>query len=371
MTNNPINDNLGMQINITSPPGPFKRTGSSPELMETLEQPLTKRFQKQTGTKSQLMTPALPATLESVATLLPPYVNNPSACVHTISCVHNVLDHFADLLIWLDDVMWGDLASNLLLAIFSPIELLATSVDSNKRVSLALRTICNSCSDAIRSIDAILPSQVLAPEGPSPAKPCSNFTNAIELLTLVVNILASYVQAAKSEALPSPPGQVKTSLTNAPSDNRCSPKSYAGAVHPNPALGSKPSDKDKICAYIQYNPQRLFEKHLPVLVLPEVNAAVAQWLVQELSNPCLHVTGNMTQEKAHEFNSMLGYPNNILMFFNGWLKQLKNCVKLSQHVFHGEASSAPVEHLEDECNWLFAIIAFFAPWNIYNVDKMS
>ncbi|EUC55975.1 tigger transposable element derived-like protein, putative, partial [Rhizoctonia solani AG-3 Rhs1AP] len=130
-------------------------------------------------------------------------------------------------------------------------------------------------------------------------------------------------------------------------------------------------DEAKIRAYVQSNPQRLFEKHPPILVLPEVDAAVAQWVIQKLSNPRIRLTGDMIREKAREFNSLLGYPDDILVFSSGWLERFKIRIGLSRHVFHGEASSAPVERLQDERYRLLSIIALFAPWDVYNVDETA
>ncbi|CEL54722.1 hypothetical protein RSOLAG1IB_07256 [Rhizoctonia solani AG-1 IB] len=130
-------------------------------------------------------------------------------------------------------------------------------------------------------------------------------------------------------------------------------------------------EENAIRAYVVQNPQRLYEKRPPNLLLPEVDAAVSQWVIQTLRSPGAQLNGDMIREKAREFTHLLGYPNNILVFSNGWLERLKVRLGLSWHTFHGEASSAPVERLEDERFRLLAIIINYAPWDVYNVDEAA
>ncbi|CUA75631.1 Muscle M-line assembly protein unc-89 [Rhizoctonia solani] len=244
MTNNSTADSSRMQLDIPDPPRPPKRLETSPEPTETPEQPLAKKSRKRTGAKSQPATTAPPATFEAAVSPHPPYVDNPSACARTVYRAHEVLDQFADPSIWTDDAKWGDLACSLLSAILTPIESLAKSTGTNERVFSALRSVRTSCSDVIRSIDAILPSQVSTPEGPSSAvEPHSNLTTAIESLTSVVKILTSRVQPFETDTALAPSGRAKFSPSNSPSINGAPPKSYAGAVRTISTPGPQPSPR--------------------------------------------------------------------------------------------------------------------------------
>ncbi|CAE6458781.1 unnamed protein product [Rhizoctonia solani] len=127
----------------------------------------------------------------------------------------------------------------------------------------------------------------------------------------------------------------------------------------------------KIRAYVQLNPQRLYEKRPPILTLPDVDKAVSQWVVQKLSNPRTRLNGDMIREKAREFSCLLGYPENVLKFSNGCLERFKVRLGLSQHCFHGEAASAPVERIDNERYRLLAIIVLYPPWDVYNVDETA
>lgn len=127
----------------------------------------------------------------------------------------------------------------------------------------------------------------------------------------------------------------------------------------------------RIRAYVQANPQRLFEKRPPNLKLPEVDAALAQWVIQKLSTSRACLTGDIIREKAREFSEMLGYGNNALKFSNGWPERFKTRVGLSQHVFHREAASAPVERLEDERHRVLSFMALYPSRDVYNTDETA
>jgi hypothetical protein len=81
--------------------------------------------------------------------------------------------------------------------------------------------------------------------------------------------------------------------------------------------------ENTICTCIEPNPQRLYDKQPPKILLLEVNTAVNQWVVQMLSAPGVQLNSNMICKKPRGFTYLLGYPNNILIFSNRWLKCLK------------------------------------------------
>ncbi|CAE6452684.1 unnamed protein product [Rhizoctonia solani] len=129
--------------------------------------------------------------------------------------------------------------------------------------------------------------------------------------------------------------------------------------------------ESKIREYVESHPQRLSEKRPPLLTLPEVDNVLCQWVIQRLGRKGARITGDMICEKGREFCRLLGYREDIIVFSNGWLQSFKTRMGLSRHVFHGEASSAPIERLEDERFRLLAIIVHFAPCDIYNIDETA
>ncbi|KAF8670831.1 CENP-B ARS binding protein-like protein [Rhizoctonia solani] len=129
--------------------------------------------------------------------------------------------------------------------------------------------------------------------------------------------------------------------------------------------------EQKIREYISANPQRYYEKRPPILTCPEVDFAVAQWVIQKLHTTDLRLTDELIQGKAREFASLLGHSDKGLKFSNGWLQRFKVRMGLSQHIFHGEAASAPIDRIQDERTRLLAIIIWYAPFNVYNVDETA
>lgn len=118
------------------------------------------------------------------------------------------------------------------------------------------------------------------------------------------------------------------------------------------------------------NPRALSEKRPPLLTLPEVDAVLKQWVIQKLYSN-LRLTGDIICEKARDFCRRLGYPDNLLVFSHGWLRSFNARLGLSQHMFHGEAASAPIATLADERFRLVAIISLYHPWDVYNCDETA
>ncbi|KAJ1308147.1 hypothetical protein OPQ81_003865 [Rhizoctonia solani] len=92
-------------------------------------------------------------------------------------------------------------------------------------------------------VDELKLCQNSTPGGSSSVESRPNLTSAIASLTSAVNLLASYVKVSDLEAASSPPGRVKSSPSNALSDNGGPLKSYAGAVRSNSTSVSKTSHR--------------------------------------------------------------------------------------------------------------------------------
>ncbi|KAG8722889.1 hypothetical protein FRC08_004519 [Ceratobasidium sp. 394] len=129
--------------------------------------------------------------------------------------------------------------------------------------------------------------------------------------------------------------------------------------------------ESKIRSYVDSQPQRLYEKRPPILTLPEVDSATAQWVIQKLSTNRARLTGDMICEKARQFCRLLGYPDDTLAFSNGWLERFKTRMGLSRHIFHGEAASAPIERIEDETYRMVSMICWYTPDNVLNCDETA
>jgi hypothetical protein len=120
--------------------------------------------------------------------------------------------------------------------------------------------------------------------------------------------------------------------------------------------------------YVAFDPNRLYDKRHPLLTLPEVDAALSQWVIQKL-HAKVRLTGDVIRAKARDFCQQFKSPPDTLKFSEGWLRRFKSRLGLSHYVFHGEAASAPLQNLDDERYRLHHILSMYAPWDIYNVDE--
>lgn len=138
-----------------------------------------------------------------------------------------------------------------------------------------------------------------------------------------------------------------------------------------PTLSRLIRDEDLIRAYVSAHPERLHHKRRPLVTLPEVDAALTEWVLQKQnSNICL--TGELLIEKARDFCRLLHVPSeDQLEFSSGWLTRFKQRVGLRQVVFHGEAASACLDTLADERRRFQQILPQFAPHNQFNMDETA
>lgn len=120
--------------------------------------------------------------------------------------------------------------------------------------------------------------------------------------------------------------------------------------------------------YVAGDPNRLHEKRHPLVTLPEVDAALSQWVVQKLHSN-VRLSGDLICEKARHFCQLFHTQPDILKFSEGWLRSFKARLGLREYLFHGEAASAPVATLEDERLRVTCILSMYAPWDVYNVDE--
>jgi hypothetical protein len=137
-----------------------------------------------------------------------------------------------------------------------------------------------------------------------------------------------------------------------------------------PTLSRLIKNESMLRSYVQAQPQRLYEKRPPALTLPEVDSALAQWVIQKLGVRA-RLSDDIFCEKARDFCRLLGFPDDTLAFSHGWLQAFKTRMGLTRHVFHGEAASAPIERLEDERSRVLVIISFYEPWDVYNMDETA
>ncbi|KAF8606158.1 CenpB-DNA-bind-domain-containing protein, partial [Ceratobasidium sp. AG-I] len=138
-----------------------------------------------------------------------------------------------------------------------------------------------------------------------------------------------------------------------------------------PTLSRIIRQEELIRAYVAAHPERLHHKRRPLVRLPEVEAALSQW-VQQKQGRNLRLTGAVLCEKARDFCHLLHVPlEEELKFSNGWLNRFKARLGLREIIFHGEAASAPLEALADERYRLHGILPLFLPRDIFNVDETA
>ena len=75
------------------------------------------------------------------------------------------------------------------------------------------------------------------------------------------------------------------------------------------------------------------------------------------------------QQKSLELAKMLNINEDQLKFTNGWVWRFKQRNGLKKVHFSGEANSAPIETLPEECVRLHSLLAKYDKENIYNVDE--
>lgn len=123
-----------------------------------------------------------------------------------------------------------------------------------------------------------------------------------------------------------------------------------------------------IRAQVAANARLLNYKRQPVVVIPEIDAALTMWITQKLEHN-IRLSGDNICRKARSFCRLFGFPEEILVFSHGWLDSFKSRIGLSSFVFHGEAASASPEHIQAERLRLQAVIWLYAPWDVYSIDE--
>lgn len=138
-----------------------------------------------------------------------------------------------------------------------------------------------------------------------------------------------------------------------------------------PTLSRIIREEELIRAYVAAHPEPLHHKRRPLVRLPEVEAALSQWVLQKQSRN-LRLNGAILCEKARDFCRLLNVPHeDELKFSNGWLNRFKARLGLHEIIFHGEAASAPIEALADERYRLHDILPLFLPCNTFNIDETA
>jgi hypothetical protein len=106
----------------------------------------------------------------------------------------------------------------------------------------------------------------------------------------------------------------------------------------------------------------------PLVTLPEVDAALSQWVIQKLHSN-LRLSGDVIREKARDSCRFFDIPPDILKFSDGWFRSFKARLGLKEYLFHDEAASAPVLTLDNGRLRLVRIISMYAPRDVYHVDE--
>ncbi|QRW13379.1 tigger transposable element-derived protein 4 [Ceratobasidium sp. AG-Ba] len=130
-------------------------------------------------------------------------------------------------------------------------------------------------------------------------------------------------------------------------------------------------DEPRIRAYMSANPSRLHFKQQTSVKLPEVEAALFEWIKQRHGGG-IRLTGALICEKAREFCRLFDIPEaQTLKFSNGWLSRLKARFGLRVYKFHGEAASAPIDTLDTEVQRIKELIELYNARDVFNVDETA
>jgi hypothetical protein len=129
-------------------------------------------------------------------------------------------------------------------------------------------------------------------------------------------------------------------------------------------------NETSIRSYLESQPQRLYEKRSPRLTLLEVDSALAQWVLQKLSMNA-RLTGDIFVRRAANFVAFLAFLTTLFHSLTAGLSPSRLEWGFLDMCYHGEAASAPVERLEDECYRLLAAIMLYWQWDVYNVHESA
>jgi hypothetical protein len=118
-------------------------------------------------------------------------------------------------------------------------------------------------------------------------------------------------------------------------------------------------------------PSRLSAKRELTVCLPEVEAALIEWVKQKLSNH-VRLTGDIICEKARHLCVVYRVESkDMLSFSHGWLESFKRRHGLREIVFHGERASVPQERIGAERNRLRVLLQGYPPRDVLNVDETA
>ncbi|KAF8706676.1 DDE protein, partial [Rhizoctonia solani] len=136
-------------------------------------------------------------------------------------------------------------------------------------------------------------------------------------------------------------------------------------------LSSLLKDEDLLRAYADTHPKHLHVKRRPIVQLPQVEAALHEWILQKQGRG-IRLTGDIICEKARDFCRLFNIAESeTLKFSNGWLNRLKKRFGLVAFKFHGKAASAPTERLVTEIPRILELFTGYNPCNIFNADETA
>ncbi|QRV76993.1 tigger transposable element-derived protein [Ceratobasidium sp. AG-Ba] len=120
------------------------------------------------------------------------------------------------------------------------------------------------------------------------------------------------------------------------------------------------SQEEEIRRYVDKYPERLGYARPIHVAQPVVEHAISEWVNQNLSHGRVHLSGRMICQKARQFSDDLVPPDGqhrSIKFSSGWLNSFKERMGLHRVWYHGEAASAPLDHIEPEVQRLNGIVA--------------
>lgn len=119
------------------------------------------------------------------------------------------------------------------------------------------------------------------------------------------------------------------------------------------------------------NKNNLSLKRKPQVEFPEVEKALAAWVIQaEAQKPQIRITEELLKLKARHFACLLGIPmHEFHQCSNGWIYKFKVRHQLKSYRLHGEAASVSPEDVAAARSRLQKLSKEFKPEDIYNLDE--
>lgn len=123
-----------------------------------------------------------------------------------------------------------------------------------------------------------------------------------------------------------------------------------------------------MCTYCIIHPQNENSscKRIKAVKFPHVDSSLYEWFL--LNQEKVPISGDMLKEKAQFFLTEL-YPDETMVFSNGWLESFKSRYKIKVYCKYGESGSADLAGIAEALPLLCQLLDQYEWRDIYNMDE--